>query len=267
MNAPNIGQSLQWLIDREYSCSVSHCRSEEKAHLSSILFFVRNWEEEIVSRLNLPLVGWSQRESVFYSLLDSNNTYHLMMFGHGWLLRTLQFSLSLVRFIRFVDSFSSSPFFDLHGDKNKPNFIPIQRTDNEHTMPPKRDSENGIEQLDGQHSIEEEELTDEELKEMPFVPRLKYRLGKLVNSLRLFIYNKEHQTILGTTSTSWLKIAIYYFFFYVCLAFFYCGMVAVFGAIISRQSPRYTFHNSEMNDQGNCYIGEGNRATVRRDWK
>lgn len=136
---------------------------------------------------------------------------------------------------------------------------------NKHTMPSKQDSENGIEQLDAHDSIEEEELTDEELKAMPFVPRLKYRLGKFVNSIRLFIYNKDEQTILGTTSTSWLKISIYYFFFYVCLAFFYCGMVAVFGAIISRQSPRYTFRNSEMNDQGNCYIGEGNRVDLGKD--
>jgi hypothetical protein len=129
-------------------------------------------------------------------------------------------------------------------------------------MPPKQDSESGIEQLDAHYSHEEEALTDEELKAMPFFARLKYRLGNFFNSVGLFIYNKEHQTIMGATSTAWLKISIYYFFFYVCLALFYCGMVAVFGAIVSRKSPRYTFRNSEMNDGGNCHVGESNRPSL-----
>lgn len=95
-----------------------------------------------------------------------------------------------------------------------------------------------------------------DISELPWKQRLQYRLKKMLKSLRLFIYNKEHQTILGTTSDSWFKIAVYYFFFYVCLALFYCGMVAIFAAIISRESPRYSYRNSELNDGGNCYIGK-----------
>ena len=129
--------------------------------------------------------------------------------------------------------------------------------ENAPAMQPKPDEANEIEQMDSHSTTNDEAaLTDEEIKAMPFSARLQYRFARLLNSLRLFIYNKEHQTIMGTTSTSWLKISIYYLLFYICLAFFYCGMVAVFGAIISRESPRYTYRNSQLNDNGNCYIGE-----------
>ena len=92
-------------------------------------------------------------------------------------------------------------------------------------------------------------------EELPFKDRMKKRLTNLMASLRLFIYDKEHKTIFGNTSSFWIKISIYYFFFYVCLALFYSGMVAVFAAIISREEPTYWYHNSQMSEGGNIYPG------------
>jgi hypothetical protein len=91
---------------------------------------------------------------------------------------------------------------------------------------------------------------------LPFHMRIQAYGLRQWNSFRRFVYDAEHQTIIGATSSTWLRISIYYFFFYVCLAAFYCGMVAVFGAVISRESPRYTYVNSEMSADGNFHIGE-----------
>ena len=99
-------------------------------------------------------------------------------------------------------------------------------------------------------------------KNLPWKDRMMNRLKNQIQSARYFIYNKEEQTILGNTSTSWLKIAIYYCIFYICLALFYSGMVAIFGAIISREYPRYSYPNSEMNVDGKLYIGEFDRHSL-----
>lgn len=89
----------------------------------------------------------------------------------------------------------------------------------------------------------------------PFKERMRIGFTNFIASSRLFIYNKEHQTVFGNTSSSWIKISVYYFFFYVCLGLFYSGMVAVFGAIVSRESPTYWYTNNRMNDGGQVYIG------------
>jgi hypothetical protein len=101
-------------------------------------------------------------------------------------------------------------------------------------------------------------------KSLPWKDRTMHRLTNLMHSIRTFMYNKEEQTIMGQTSTSWLKIAIYYCLFYICLALFYCGMVAVFGAIVSREYPTYSYPNSEMNVDGKLYIGEFERHSLAR---
>lgn len=107
--------------------------------------------------------------------------------------------------------------------------------------------------------IEPVRLNDDEnqidANKVPFKQRIVLRLKRLLTSLRLFIYNKSTQTIFGTTSTSWLKISIYYLLFYICLALFYCGMVAVFGAIVSRGVPTYSDSNSEMAIDGVVHPG------------
>jgi len=117
-------------------------------------------------------------------------------------------------------------------------------------MPPKPDAPNGIEVTNS-----DVKKTKQSENKLPFKDRIIIRLTNLMESTRLFIYNKEHQTILGNTSPSWIKISIYYFFFYICLGLFYSGMVAVFGAIISRESPTYWYTNNNMNDNGKFAIG------------
>ncbi|UJR27007.1 hypothetical protein I4U23_008312 [Adineta vaga] len=117
-------------------------------------------------------------------------------------------------------------------------------------MPPKANSSNDVDVL---HS------DDTDGENIPWKNRMTNMATNKFQSLRIFIYNKEFQTFLGNSSSFWIKTAIYYFFFYVCLGLFYSGMVAVFGAIISRESPTYWYHNSEMNDGGTVYIGMGFR--------
>lgn len=95
--------------------------------------------------------------------------------------------------------------------------------------------------------------------ELPFKDRMKLRFQRLLVSLRYFIYNPENNKIFGNTSSSWIKIATYYAIFYICLGLFYCGMIAVFGAILSRQSPRYTYRNNDMRIDGRAPIGMGFR--------
>jgi hypothetical protein len=118
-------------------------------------------------------------------------------------------------------------------------------------MAPKSDKSNGIEVA---NNSSRNDAKDEKTK-APLKERLITSLTNFVASTRLFIYNKEQQTMFGNTSSSWIKISIYYIFFYVCLGLFYSGMVAVFGAIVSRQSPRYLYTNNQMNIDGQVYIG------------
>lgn len=113
-------------------------------------------------------------------------------------------------------------------------------------MPPKSDDSNEIEVTNS---------GDNEKTKLPFQQRMKYFITNGIKSLRIFIYNKENQSFFGNTPSSWVKISIYYAIFYVCLGLFYSGMVAVFGAIISRASPRYTYRNSELSYEGQVYIG------------
>ena len=98
-------------------------------------------------------------------------------------------------------------------------------------------------------------IGDDGENKMPFKDRTMLRIRNGLASLRLFIYNKENVTFFGNTSSSWIKISIYYCIFYICLGLFFSGMIAVFGAIVSRQSPRYTYQNNEMRDKGHVYIG------------
>ncbi len=114
-------------------------------------------------------------------------------------------------------------------------------------MSSKPNASNGIEVINSNANPGE--------KKLPFKDRLTIRLTNLIKSTRIFIYNKEHQTILGNTSSAWTKLSIYYLFFYICLGLFYSGMVAVFGAILSRESPRYLYNNNNMNINGELYIG------------
>jgi predicted transglutaminase-like protease len=96
---------------------------------------------------------------------------------------------------------------------------------------------------------------DDGKNKMSFKERTMLRIKDGIVSARRFTYNKDNRTIFGNTSSSWIKISVYYFFFYICLGLFFSGMIAVFGAIVSRQSPRYNYKNSQMSVKGSFYIG------------
>ncbi|CAF3201669.1 unnamed protein product [Rotaria socialis] len=99
---------------------------------------------------------------------------------------------------------------------------------------------------------------DAEVK-MPLMYRIKTRSVNLLKSSGIFLFNKEQQTICGNTSNSWIKISLYYFIFYICSGLYYCGIMAVFGAIVVRQTPTYTNLQSKMSDGGKIYPGMGYR--------
>jgi len=117
-------------------------------------------------------------------------------------------------------------------------------------MPPKSDPSNEIEVTTSNENTGKDGENKVLLKD-----RIVIGFTKLMKSARVFIYDKKHQTYFGNTSSSWIKISIYYFFFYICLGLFYSGMVAVFGAILSRESPTYTYQNSQMSYEGQVYVG------------
>ncbi|CAF3445767.1 unnamed protein product [Rotaria sp. Silwood1] len=121
-------------------------------------------------------------------------------------------------------------------------------------MPPEPDGSNGIERINTNDN-------DGEPKK-PFIYRVRTGTTRFMKSLRIFIYDKEHQTFFGNTSPSWIKISVYYFFFYICLGLFYAGMVAVFAAILSRESPTYTYRNNQMKVGGTFYVGMGFRPML-----
>lgn len=85
--------------------------------------------------------------------------------------------------------------------------------------------------------------------------RTRLRIVNGWQSMRIFIYNKEYKTFFGNSSSFWIKTSIYYFFFYLCLGLFYSGMIAVFGAIVSRESPTYSYQNGDMGESGKVYPG------------
>jgi hypothetical protein len=122
-------------------------------------------------------------------------------------------------------------------------------------MPPRSDESQGPEVASNSSGYNAQDDDDDDDGKPPLKQRLVTGFKKFIASARLFIYNKEQQTMFGNTSSGWIKTSIYYFVFYICLGLYYSGMVAVFGAIISRQSPRYLYTNNRMNDGGQVYIG------------
>ncbi|CAF4320904.1 unnamed protein product [Rotaria sp. Silwood2] len=118
-------------------------------------------------------------------------------------------------------------------------------------MPPEPDESNGIERINTSDNNNEEKK--------PFMVRVKTGFTNLMKSLRIFMYDKEHQTVCGNTSSSWIKVSVYYSIFYICSGLFYSGMLAVFAAIVSRESPTYSYHNSQMKVGGTMCVGMGFR--------
>lgn len=63
-------------------------------------------------------------------------------------------------------------------------------------------------------------------------------------SIRLFLYNSETGQVLGRTGSSWAKILLFYLIFYIVLAAFFGGMLAVFYQTLDARQPKWKLERS-----------------------
>lgn len=76
-------------------------------------------------------------------------------------------------------------------------------------------------------------------------------MGSKISSLCNSIYDSKRREFLGRDGARWAKLGIFYFFFYIGLAGFFCAMLAVFMAISPRDRPRYYLEESRMRTRSN----------------
>lgn len=69
-----------------------------------------------------------------------------------------------------------------------------------------------------------------------------------LKSIGLFIYNPETRECIGRDGLSWVKISLFYCLFYIGLASFYVGLVAVFVSTLSWERPTYYAATSTMSN-------------------
>jgi len=62
---------------------------------------------------------------------------------------------------------------------------------------------------------------------------------------------KKKKQLLGRDGAGWGKLGVFYFFFYIGLAGFFCAMLAVFMAVSPRDRPRYYSESSRMRTRSN----------------
>ncbi|XP_001604156.1 sodium/potassium-transporting ATPase subunit beta-2 [Nasonia vitripennis] len=63
-------------------------------------------------------------------------------------------------------------------------------------------------------------------------------------SIRLFLYNSETGQVMGRTGSSWAKILLFYLIFYIVLAAFFGGMLAVFYQTLDAKQPKWQLDSS-----------------------
>ncbi|CAF2769276.1 unnamed protein product [Rotaria sp. Silwood2] len=73
------------------------------------------------------------------------------------------------------------------------------------------------------------------------------RVSALMNGL----YDSKKRQFLGRDGAGWTKLGVFYFFFYLGLAGFFCAMLAVFMALSPRDRPRYYSYSSRMATRSN----------------
>jgi len=76
-------------------------------------------------------------------------------------------------------------------------------------------------------------------------------MGAKISSFSHALYNPKKKQFLGRDGAGWGKLGIFYFFFYLGLAGFFCAMLAVFMALSPRDRPRYYLHASRMSTRSN----------------
>ncbi|CAF0988980.1 unnamed protein product [Rotaria sordida] len=76
-------------------------------------------------------------------------------------------------------------------------------------------------------------------------------MGGRVSSFMNALYNPKRKQFLGRDGAGWTKLGVFYFFFYLGLAGFFCAMLAVFMALSPRDRPRYYLEESRMATRSN----------------
>ncbi|CAF0915005.1 unnamed protein product [Rotaria sp. Silwood1] len=76
-------------------------------------------------------------------------------------------------------------------------------------------------------------------------------MGGQVSSFMNALYNSKRKQLLGRDGAGWTKLGVFYFFFYLGLAGFFCAMLAVFMALSPRDRPRYYSESSRMATRSN----------------
>jgi sodium/potassium-transporting ATPase subunit beta len=71
-------------------------------------------------------------------------------------------------------------------------------------------------------------------------------MGSRLSGLGSALYNSKRKEFLGRDGAGWGKLGVFYFFFYLGLAGFFCAMLAVFMALSPSDRPRYYSESSRM---------------------
>lgn len=76
-------------------------------------------------------------------------------------------------------------------------------------------------------------------------------MGAKLSGIGKALYNPKRKEFLGRDGAGWGKLGVFYFFFYIGLAGFFCAMLAVFMALSPRDRPRYYLEASRMRTRSN----------------
>jgi sodium/potassium-transporting ATPase subunit beta len=76
-------------------------------------------------------------------------------------------------------------------------------------------------------------------------------MGGKLSGLGKALYNPKRKQFLGRDGAAWGKLGVFYFFFYLGLAGFFCAMLAIFMALTPRDHPRYILDDSRMRTRSN----------------
>ncbi|KAL8608801.1 hypothetical protein ACOMHN_059483 [Nucella lapillus] len=69
-------------------------------------------------------------------------------------------------------------------------------------------------------------------------------LGDRLRSFCTFVWNGDEKTFLGRGGRSWAEIGVFYLIYYICLAGFFVGMLAVFYQTVDQKRPKLTGESS-----------------------
>lgn len=71
-------------------------------------------------------------------------------------------------------------------------------------------------------------------------------MGARFSGLTSSLFDSKKRQFLGRDGAGWTKLGVFYFFFYLGLAGFFCAMLAVFMALSPRDRPAYYSESSRM---------------------